>query len=683
MTIGCRVGIIASSYQPPQPIAGMIAWYDINNLNSVYSVKDTTQAQNGNDVVHVRDISFNNNDAITIDSNKAGVLNTTGINSMPAIECIFSYLQFENPTLFDTITGITVFIVGTSFTNNGGHPIRVNASVLYNSTSRDIYESLGFNARTQLIKHDVPSNTPYVYAVTGEENENTELYINNAYNNIYSASYGNGYRTLTKNLFNHLGFVGEIQIFNSKLTDNDFVFKYNSLMTKWGIVYTTITTMIAWYDISNLRTVYSVKDTTLANNGDDVVQIKDLSYNDNDAIATGSNIAGVLNTTGINSMPVIDCNMGNLVFENPTLFDSITGITVFIVGTSASTNTGHPISLSTNILVDNIDKGIYENLGFSTTTNKITHSLEHDESYVYAITGEENGTTEVYMNNAINNIYTGDYGGDYRTAVKTLFNHVGLVGEIQIFNSKLSSDDFIIRFNALKMKWKTGKTIQGMIAWYDISKLGSAYSVKDTTLAQEGNNVLQVIDISYNNNDAIRTGSSIAGVYRTSGINSMPAIECILNNLVFENPTLFDTITGITVFIVGTSFTNNVGHPVRLNADLTFNRNVLFNGSNRDIYEHFGFSQRTQPIQHSVPSNTPYVYAVTGGEGEGGTTEIYINDVNTHIHSDSYGNNYRTLIKNLFNHQGFIGEIQIFSSKLDNADFVNRFNALKTKWGIS
>lgn len=683
MTIGSQSGTV-SSFKPPDPIANMIAWYDISDSNTTYSVAYTTLAENGNNVVLVIDKSYNDNDAIAEGANIAGVLNTTGINNMPVIDCNVGNLIFNNPTLFDTITGTSVFIVGTTKSTNNGHPVRVGTGasgsyLLYLDTN--IYERLGFTTRISATNSDVGFDTPYVYGVTGESGGNTELFINDAITNIHSSAYGDGYRTVGKILFNHVGLVGEIQIFNIKLSSSDFTRTFNELMKKWRVG-APIAGMIAWYDVSIPSSVYTIKDSVIALNGNDVVQVKDLSFHYNDAIAVGANIAGTLNTSGINALPAISCNLGNLVFDNDSLFDNITGITIFIIGTATSANTGHPISVNSNVLIDNIDRGIYESIGFSALTSKITHSIEYDQTYLYAITGSaSSGTTEVYLNSATTSIHTDTYSGNFRSLTKTLFNCVGLIGEIQIFDSKLDNITFKNSFDALKIKWDV-RGILGMLAWYDISDSSSVFSVKDTTIANNGDSVVQVRDISNNSNDAIADGASTAGTLNTTGINSMPVISSAnASKLIFNNPTLFDTISGITVFIVGnTTSSVNAGHPFRIGT-ATSTDNFLMYGAGRTIYEYIGFTARVL-FNHTVLFGENYVYAITGDETSG-TTELYINDATTSSLSGTYGNNYRTQTKRLFGFLGQIGEIQIFDTKLDNTTFQNTFNALKTKWGIA
>jgi hypothetical protein len=448
MTIGCQIGAVG--FKIPSTIAGMIAWYDVSNLNTLYSVKDTTLAQNGNNVVQVRDISYNGNDAIATGSNIAGVLRTTGINSMPAIECNLGNLVFENPTLFDTITGITVFIVGTSSSNNTGHPISVNSNLLIDSINNGIYESLGFSVLTNKIIHYLDYGDQYLYAITGGDSTTTELYINNTNTPIHSASYGNDYRTATKTLFNHIGFVGEIQIFNSKLESTDFINKFNDLKAKWKIP-----ERIAWYDYSDLSTVYSVINTTLAQNGNVVKQIKDKSsYNNNSSNNSLTTANSYLNTTGINSRPCVVTNRGVMSYENPTMLYNVTGITVFIIAFSNNDNFNHPIQVDAafNCLI-NSARRITEIIGFNELISFIETNVSTLQVFIYAVTGTENGTTELYLNNPTIAIYSAPYGNGYRTRSHVVNYYRGSIGEIQIFNSKLESTDFVNKFNALKTKW--------------------------------------------------------------------------------------------------------------------------------------------------------------------------------------------------------------------------------------
>ena len=156
-------------------------------------------------------------------------------------------MRFKYPYLFYNQTEFVFYFIGQVAGVGEAHPFYVNAPVggsSYILVSGGTYENIGLAARTSGILIGVTGSTPLVYAIRGDASNGTRIYVNDMVTPAHSATFSSitfsepwSIGQVTTQGVGQLGingYIAEMRLQLTSMTDNDFQTMMSAVKTKWG-----------------------------------------------------------------------------------------------------------------------------------------------------------------------------------------------------------------------------------------------------------------------------------------------------------------------------------------------------------------------------------------------------------------------------------------------------------------
>ena len=235
-------------------VTGMALWLDATDTTSVHVSKGTSS------VTMWEDLSGLSNHANSASLTYAPVLASNAIGSSSALKFDTQCLELTNKQCMAGFTGLTYLVVfrlgGTvPLCNPVGNvgPDMNTASVEYASSlnwSSHTYENIGTAARLDVGLYaslGIAVNKTHLVTITGDKSDNmTYMYTNGT--QVASWAYGTAYRdyywsvgrtngggTGSSSWYLIGGTIGEIRIYDNRLSTTDLGTVHTAMKTKWGI----------------------------------------------------------------------------------------------------------------------------------------------------------------------------------------------------------------------------------------------------------------------------------------------------------------------------------------------------------------------------------------------------------------------------------------------------------------
>ena len=251
------IGIYSSGgpvYAKRPRVTGMALWLDATDSTSVHVASGTSS------VTTWEDRSGLSNHANSPSLTYAPVLASNAIGSSSAVTFNTQCLELTNKQCMAGFTGLTYMVVfrlgGTvPLCNPVGNvgPDMNTPSVEYASSlnwSTETYENIGTNTRRTLGSFaalGIAANKTHLVTITGDTSDNTTYMYTNG-TQVASWAYGTAYRdyywsvgrtygrgTGSSSWYLIGGTIGEIRIYDNRLSTTDLGTVHTAMKTKWGI----------------------------------------------------------------------------------------------------------------------------------------------------------------------------------------------------------------------------------------------------------------------------------------------------------------------------------------------------------------------------------------------------------------------------------------------------------------
>ena len=763
-----------SDLAPRTRVAGTVLWFDATDESSIHY---------GNQIGSVavwEDLSGLGNHAVMYSLPRAPTIASNAIGTLNALMFNDQHLELTNMQCMAGLTGVTFIVVfrlgdtipiTTPFGNVG--PTMNTESVQYGNHLNwldEAYEIIGSSERINLGSNTalgIAANKTHVLCITGDALDMTRMYINGT--QVASWPYGGDYtnylwavgRTYGK-LFGFpngwlcfQGAIGEIRIYDHRLSWTERQLVFHEIGTKWSVnippqfpVFsgslsdlaprTPVAGMALWFDATDESSIH------YGNESGSVAVWEDRSGLSNHAVMYSLERAPTIASNSIGAANALMFNDQHLELINKQCMAGLTGVTFMVVF-----RLGDTIPIITpfgNVGVDMNTQSVQygsllnygnmagENIGSSETINlgaPAALGIAANKTHFICITGDASDVTRMYINGT--EVASWAYGEDYTTylwAVGREYGKMfgfpngwlcfqGAIGEIRIYDHRLSVVEHETLFNTMRNKWTVDMPLQifsdsptslpprtrvaGMTLWFDAMNESSIHYGNET------GSVAVWEDLSGLSNHASiflndpTTASATMPLERAptmaiKGIGTSNGLMFNYQNLELTNKQCLVGITGITymvVFRTGNTISEitpfgNVG-PDLDTPSVQYGNHL--NWSN-EAYEIIGSSTRISLGSNAalgLAANKTHLMCITGDDSD--MTRMYVNgtQVATWAYGADYCNYYWAVGRTFGNLSGpvskylqgiVVGEIRIYDHRLSTEALTAVHAELQSKWGM-
>ena len=748
---------------PPRPrVPGMALWFDATDASSIHLGNKTGS------VATWEDLSGLSNHAVMYSLARAPTIATNAIGTSNALMFNDQHLELTNMQAMAGLTGVTFMIVFrlgntvpivTPFGNVG---VDMNAqSVQFGGALNwlnEAYEIIGSSTRLNLGSYaalGIAANKTHVMCISGDASDKTRMYINGI--EVASWTYGGDYTTylwavgrehgkmfgFPNGWLCFQGAIGEIRIYDHRLSLMERQSTFSEMASKWSVTIapqivvfsgspsalpprTRVAGMALWFDATDASTIHYGSESG------SVAVWEDLSGLGNHAVMYSLSRAPKIAYNAIGLSNALMFNDQHLELTHQQCMAGITGLTFMVVFRLGNTipiitpfgNVGPDMnteSVQYGSHLNWLDEA-YEIIGSSDRINLHSNAalgIAANKTHLICISGDASDMTRMYFSGT--QVATWPYGGDYtnylwavgRTYGK-LFGFAtgwlcfqGAIGEIRIYDHRLSSIERQLAFVELGSKWSVSIAAQvdvfsgspsalplrarvtGMALWLD-SKNATSVHYGDTN-----GSVSVWEDLSGLSNHAVMYSLARAPRIASNAIGSSTALTFSNQHLELTNKQCMAGITGVTFMIVfrlgGTlSVTTPFGNVgVNMTTEATKYGSALnYSGT---FFENIGSSDR-QTVGSSTAlgfaTNKTHLLCIAGDPTNG--TTMYVNG--TQVATWTYGSGYTNYMWAIgrthglgfgasnWYFEGTIGEIRIYDHRLSNADLTTTQSELLSKW---
>ena len=529
------------------------------------------------------------------------------------------------------------------------------------------------------------------------------------------------------------GIIGEIRIYDHRLLPAELSALFGTLNAKWNVSLPPrprVPGMALWFDATDASTIRR------GNTTGSVALWEDLSGLSNHAVMYSLARAPTVTTNAIGTANALMFNDQHLELTNKQCMAGLTGVTFMVVFRLGNTipiitpfgNVGPDMNTASVQYGSHLNwlNNAYEIIGSSDRRSLGSNAalgIAANKTHLICISGDASDMTRMYVNGT--EVATWPYGGGYteylwavgRTHGK-LFGFPtgwlcfqGAIGEIRIYDHRLSSFDRQMLFLDMERKWSIDVAPQlpvfsgspsalpqrtrvaGMALWFDATDVSSIH------YATETGSVAVWEDRSGLSNHAVMYSVARAPMIVSKGIGTSNALMFNDQHLELTNMQCMSGLTGVTfmvVFRLGATVPiitpfGNVGPDMNTQSVQFAN---LLNWLDT-AYEIIGSSTMINLGSYAalgIAANKTHLITIRGDASD--MTRMYING--TEVASWAYGADYTTYLwavgrthGKLFGFptgwlcfQGAIGEIRIYDHRLSTEALTTVHTELQSKWGM-
>ena len=656
------------------------------------------------------------------------VYTTNSINGFPSI-----YLNtgpyFTGSISFSSYELTCFAVASTSVTlpNNRSPPSDQRLISLANGGNED-YTSTGgviplFNQNTfsniatynnalgNVASNTMSTGVPFL-AVSQFNGMNASIWVNGSVGNVISSSISSNKFTVTKYGIGQqanaprqeywYGYIGEIIIYTSALSDYDRRRVELYLENKWGITQIASASYSTPKTISGLSLWLDGADPagtgTPPSNGATITSWVDKSLSGNSATPTGT-----ITATTMNGLTAINFS-GSAYLTSPFTSGAASPFTIFVVETQANTSGGPIYTTNTSTTVNGLflNYGGTDYLDIGNALVSRASSININQTYILSIvsTSVNGGTATLYTNGSP--FFSGTTNGNFswttlligkRNAGGAQETFAGKMAEFIVYNSALTTTQRQSIEAYLSAKWGVTLTrntqylqlykrpvfqrtfspvdISGCALWLDAADLTSIIGTSPVTAWK---------DKSGNGADATNTGTTIT----ISTLNGLPAINYDGSSYLTA-PITSGVADPFSMFFIFSQAA--YGAPVYSTSTSTDGNALFLNyGGATDLLEGNGsWISRSSTISN----NQTYLLSIVSTSVNNGTITLYVNGASylsgTTIGAFTWTSfliGKRTIPGWNETLSGKFGEIMVFKSALSSSQRQQVESYLAWKWGL-